>query len=171
MVSAYIALGSNLPHLEQTPLQLLCAAIDELGKLQSCRLLQSSSFYQTPALLKPHQASQADFVNAVVKIATSLSPRQLLAKLQRLEIKYGRKINSQQWAARSLDLDILLYAQQVINSHGLQVPHPQLANRNFVLCPLAEIAPNLKIQNLGKVKDLRAKLLAKQPAAQLLAAI
>ena len=133
-VLAYVALGANLGDARASVL----AAVDALGKLPGTRLVRASSLYRTA----PLEASGPDFINAVVALQTTLSAPELLTQLQQLENAQGRQrpyVN----APRTLDLDILLYGNAVINSPVLQVPHPRMLQRAFVLVPLAEIAPEL----------------------------
>jgi len=131
-VLAYVALGANLGDARASVL----AAVDALGKLPGTRLLRASSLYRTA----PLQASGPDFINAVVALQTTLSAPELLIQLQQLEHAQGRQrpyVN----APRTLDLDIVLFGDAVIDSPDLQVPHPRMLQRAFVLVPLAEIAP------------------------------
>jgi len=133
-VLAYVALGANLGDARASVL----AAVDALGKLPGTRLVRASSLYRTA----PLEASGPDFINAVVALQTTLSAPELLTQLQQLENAQGRQrpyVN----APRTLDLDILLYGNAVINSPVLQVPHPRMLQRAFVLVPLTEIAPEL----------------------------
>jgi len=131
-VLAYVALGANLGQPQATVLE----AIHALASLPGTRLLRASSLYRTA----PFEASGPDFVNAVAALQTTLSAPELLAQLQQLENAQGRQrpyLN----APRTLDLDILLYGDAVINTPNLQVPHPRMHQRAFVLVTLAEIAP------------------------------
>jgi 2-amino-4-hydroxy-6-hydroxymethyldihydropteridine diphosphokinase len=146
VVAAYIGLGSNLDQ----PSTQVQVAIRELGELPGSVLERASSLYES-APLGPQD--QPDFVNAVVRLKTSLAPELLLDALQRIEQRHGR-IRAQHWGPRSLDLDILLYGDRRVQTSRLRIPHPQLARRNFVLCPLAEIAAGLTIPGLGSVADL-----------------
>jgi 2-amino-4-hydroxy-6-hydroxymethyldihydropteridine diphosphokinase len=101
---------------------------------------RSSSLYQTPALGGPE--GQPDYLNAVVEITTSLGPRDLLELCGAIEDRAGRR-RSQRWAARTLDLDLLFYADWLIDDPDLQVPHPRITARHFVLLPLVQLAPAL----------------------------
>lgn len=131
-VLAYIALGANLGDAQQAVL----AAMQQLADLPDSRLLARSSLYRTA----PFEASGPDFINAVLALATRLSAQALLLNLQRLEAGAGRQ-RSYRNAPRPLDLDILLYGDASIRNATLQVPHPRMWERAFVLVPLAEIAP------------------------------
>lgn len=131
-VLAYVALGANLGDAKATVL----GAIEALGQLPGTRLLRTSSLYRTA----PFEATGPDFINAVVALQTTLSAPELLAQLQRLEQAQGRQ-RPYRNAPRTLDLDILLHGNTQLDSPELQLPHPRMAQRAFVLVPLAEIAP------------------------------
>ncbi len=133
MVPAYIGLGGNLGE----PAQQLRAALDAMAVLPECRLVAVSSFYRSRAI---GPGDQPDYLNAVARLDTSLAPEALLDALQGIEHGQGRE-RLVRWGARTLDLDVLLYGDQCINSARLTVPHPQMLVRNFVLQPLVEIAP------------------------------
>lgn len=132
-VLVYIALGANLGDAQATVL----AAIQRVASLPDTRLISSSSLYRTA----PVEATGPDFINAVVAVSTLLNVHELLLNLQRLEIGAGRQ-RPYRNAPRTLDLDILLYGDARITSPTLQVPHPRMWERAFVLVPLAEIAPD-----------------------------
>ena len=132
--TAFIGIGANLGQAQATVLQ----AMQGIGALPHTTLLRCSSLYRTA----PLDASGPDYVNAVVEISTTLDAHTLLAQLQALENKAGRA-RPYRNAPRTLDLDILLYdGGQAINTPTLVVPHPRMAQRAFVLVPLAEIAPH-----------------------------
>lgn len=145
-VTAYIALGSNL---ENPGLQLQ-RAVDEIASATHIELSDCSRLYLS-APLGP--GNQPDYCNAVVKIETSLEPVALLNATQSIEDNHGR-VRSVRWGARTLDLDILLYGNQVIKTERLTVPHYQMHVRNFVLCPLADISPELILPNGEKLQQL-----------------
>lgn len=134
-VEAFIGLGSNLQH----PRQQLRRALQALAVLPHTQLLGSSGFYGS-APLGPQD--QPDYVNAVAQLQTALSPLDLLDALQAIELAQGRE-RKQHWGARTLDLDVLLYGDRSVNLPRLQVPHPHMWQRAFVLAPLAELAPQL----------------------------
>ena len=142
---AYIGLGANLGEPEAA----LREAIEALAALPGSVLRASSSFYRTA----PIDAIGPDFLNAVVHLDTRLAPHALLAALQRIEHGHGRE-RPYRNAPRTLDLDLLLYGAQVIDTPTLTVPHPRLHERAFVLRPLAEIAPLLTVPGRGRVADL-----------------
>jgi 2-amino-4-hydroxy-6-hydroxymethyldihydropteridine diphosphokinase len=139
MVTAYIALGSNLGD----PAQSVHLARLAMGGIPEVKLVVASSLYKS----KPIDASGADYVNAVVKIETNLNAYELLAELHKLEGLAGRTSPKDRAhlhnAPRTLDLDILLYGEACIDSASLTIPHPRMRSRAFVLLPLAEIAPTL----------------------------
>lgn len=134
MVLAYVALGANLGDAPTT----LCWAMGQLGCLPLTDVVCSSSLYRTA----PIDASGPDFFNAVAALNTNLPAPYLLEKLLSLEQIAGRE-RPFHHAPRTLDLDLLLYGTQTINSPTLQVPHPRMGQRAFVLVPLAEVAPEL----------------------------
>lgn len=153
-VVACIGLGGNVGDAKQ-------AVVDAAGALDAVhgvRLTRLSRLYRTPAW---GVLEQPDFINAAALVETSLPPRELLAALLALERRFGRvraADGSDRWGPRTLDLDLLLYADQAIDEAGLQVPHPRLHERAFVLVPLAEIAPAMDIPGRGTVEQLLAGL-------------
>ncbi|MCC7486487.1 MAG: 2-amino-4-hydroxy-6-hydroxymethyldihydropteridine diphosphokinase [Burkholderiales bacterium] len=149
-VIAYIALGGNL----DGPAARIRRALAELARLPHTRLVRASALYRNPAVGGPRQP---DFVNAVAKIATRLAPRELLERLLEIEARHGRT-RSVPNAPRTLDLDLALYGDAVIDEPGLTVPHPRLAERAFVLVPLAEIAPGARVPGRGCAAGLAALL-------------
>ncbi|MCV6606300.1 MAG: 2-amino-4-hydroxy-6-hydroxymethyldihydropteridine diphosphokinase [Porticoccaceae bacterium] len=153
MTIAYIALGSNLDN----PLQQVQRAITTISKLDSCQLLAASPWYRTAAI-GPGQ--QPDYINGVCAIYTQLQPLQLLQQLQAIENNQGR-VRQERWGARTLDLDILLYGESTLNTPELQIPHPRMAERAFVLQPLSDIADDLCLPDGQPV----AQLLANCPGA------
>jgi len=144
---AWIGLGSNLcdPHAQ------IIAAILALSRLPQSELVRQSSLYcSAPWGI----AEQPEFVNAVVQVDTGLSPPQLMQALLAIEHDFGRQRSGTRWGPRILDLDLLLYADRIIDEPGLHVPHPRLAERAFVLLPLTEISPELRVPGLGPVRSL-----------------
>ncbi|MGH8561347.1 MAG: 2-amino-4-hydroxy-6-hydroxymethyldihydropteridine diphosphokinase [Nevskiales bacterium] len=153
-VLAAVGLGSNL----DDPAAQLRRAFDEISKLSGTMVLARSPLYRSTAVGPDGQSvPQPDFCNAAVLLETRLSPRSLLDALQALEAAHGRD-PQRRWVARSLDLDLLVYGDRVLNQPGMTVPHPRMAGRNFVLYPLRDIAPQLHIPNLGRVHELAAQL-------------
>lgn len=150
MNTVYIGLGSNL----SDPVKQLDEALLSIDGLSNTRLTKTSSYYGS----KPQgPQDQPDFVNAVCQIETELGPENLLTALQNIEQQQGR-VKKRHWGERLIDLDVLLYEQQQIQSERLTVPHPQLQLRDFVLLPLAEISPGLVIPGLASVEELIDKL-------------
>ena len=146
MSLAYIALGANLPSSAGPPEGTLTATVERLSALG--RITARSSLYSTaPVGLE----DQPRFVNAVVAMETDRSPRELLNSLLAIEQDFGRdRAASPPNGPRTLDLDILLYGDLVLGASGLEIPHPRLAGRAFVLVPLHEIAPDLRDPRSGK---------------------
>ena len=135
MTVAYVGVGSNL----EDPRTQVMTALDELDRLPDTRLVKKSSLYRSAPL---GHAEQPDFVNAVAQIETRLPADRLLAELQALEARHGRA-RSFANAPRTLDLDLLLFGNARIDTAVLQVPHPRMHERAFVLKPLLEISPQL----------------------------
>jgi len=150
MAIAYIALGSNL----KTPAQQVKQALIALQGLPETTLLQHSSLYHTEPV---GYDNQPDFINAVAQLDTALEPHLLLKKLLEIETEFGRERPFPN-APRVLDLDLLMYDDLVIDSEMLNVPHPRMHLRGFVMLPLSEIAPDITIPKVGRVEDLLAKL-------------
>jgi len=145
-VTAYIALGSNL----REPRRQLRAAFAALAQLPGSELIARSSLYRSAPV---GYADQPDFVNAAAALRTTLHARELLDALLAIERAHGR-VREFPNAPRTLDLDIALYGDQVIETPGLSVPHPRLHQRAFVVVPLAEIAPLAVVPGRGRVRDL-----------------
>ena len=137
MSLAYVALGANLAD----PVAQIQAALEALSSLPDSQLVRASSLYRTSPV-GIHR--QPDFINAVAAIETSLSPQALLAALFAVEAQFGRR-RDYHHAPRTLDLDLLLYDDQTIDSPQLQLPHPRMHLRAFVLAPLLEISPDCRI--------------------------
>ena len=144
-VTAYIGLGANLGDAHAT----LQEALSRLGALVGCRLVARSAFYCSA----PIDSSGPDYLNAVAELATQLPARELLAQLQSIELQHGRE-RPYRNAPRTLDLDLLLYGDAVIETAELSVPHLRMHERAFVLRPLAEIALELYVPGRGRVADL-----------------
>ena len=147
---AVIALGSNLYH----PVQQIRHALAILAGLpEICCLAQSSLYCTTPI----GYAKQPDFINAVVLVQTSWNALGLLQQLQNLEQQFGRD-RSFRNAPRTLDLDIIDFNHEILNTDYLTLPHPRAHQRSFVMQPLAEIAPNYVLGEHGTARDLAIKL-------------
>lgn len=149
---AWIGLGSNL----DDPQGQLLRAFDELSRLPELRLYLRSPLYRSRPM---GPADQPDFVNAVAGVLTQLAAADLLAALHGIEEAHGRRRSeSARWGPRTLDLDLLSFGEAVIDRPGLTVPHPGIAERNFVLLPLASVAPYLVLPGLGQVAALARRL-------------
>jgi 2-amino-4-hydroxy-6-hydroxymethyldihydropteridine diphosphokinase len=150
-VIAYIGLGSNLDN----PVGQVGSAMTALGSIAHTRVLRQSSLYRSPALLSAENPQpQPDYINAVAAVQTELEARALLDQLLLIERDHGRH-RGLRWAARTLDLDLLVYGDEQIDEPGLTVPHPGLPKRAFVLYPLHEIAPELEVPGYGAVALLK----------------
>lgn len=144
MTTVYVALGSNL----ENPLVQLKQAIETLRK--SAKNLQVSPFYGSKPL---GPQDQPDYVNAVVKFETELAPLELLDWLQSIENAQGR-VRLRRWGERTLDLDILLYGDEIIQNERLTVPHYDMKNREFVIVPLYDLNPKLCLPTGESVAEL-----------------
>ena len=142
-----MALGCNLGER----LENLTSAKNALQTHPGISELVCSSVYETEPM---GPQDQPHYLNAVVGMRTSLEAHRLLLELQRIEHDHGRLRDGERWGPRTLDLDLLLYGQDIIESTTLSVPHPGIADRSFVLLPLYEIAPDLHIPNKGAVAQL-----------------
>jgi 2-amino-4-hydroxy-6-hydroxymethyldihydropteridine diphosphokinase len=147
MIEVYIGLGSNLAQPEKQ-IQAACCS---LAKLPDSRLIKCSSLYQS---LPMGPQDQPNYVNAVALITTTLSPETLLQQTQLIENQQGRIRKANRWGPRTLDLDMLLYGNQQIDNQHLTVPHSGMKQREFVLYPLLEIAPDLILPCGEKLADL-----------------
>jgi 2-amino-4-hydroxy-6-hydroxymethyldihydropteridine diphosphokinase len=141
-VRCAIGLGSNLGNSSA----ILTGAIDSLGSIAQVDLLAVSSWHLT----KPIGPPQPDYLNGCATLATTLTPLELLDHLQAIENLYGRE-RTERWGARTLDLDLLLYGDRIVDLPELQVPHPRMIDRAFVLVPLREIAPDWSEPRSGQL--------------------
>lgn len=157
MTLAYIAIGSNLA----SPLEQVNAAIQALGEIPESRIVALSSFYRTPPL---GPQDQPDYLNAAVALETTLLPEALLNHTQRIELQQGRVRKAERWGPRTLDLDIMLFGDQVINTERLTIPHYDMKNRGFMLWPLFEIAPGLVFPDSITLRRQLTLLAAEKPA-------
>lgn len=144
-VTAYIGLGANL----HDPVAQVNSALTELDRIPSTRVVARSSLYTTAPI---GNVDQPDFINAVAQVDTMLAPRALLHALLDIEKRHGRA-RSFRNAARTLDLDLLLYGAANFDEADLALPHPRMTERAFVLLPLTEIAPHLTIPGHGRAAD------------------
>jgi 2-amino-4-hydroxy-6-hydroxymethyldihydropteridine diphosphokinase len=143
----YVGLGSNL----DGPVQQIEAAFELLQNIPETSFVARSSLYRSAPF---GEVEQPDFVNAAAALLTQLAASDLLAEFQKIERKRGRKRGGPRWGPRILDLDLLLYSDHVIEEPGLSVPHPGIAERNFVLLPLRDLAPDLEIPGLGRLSGI-----------------
>lgn len=144
MTAVYVGIGSNL----EDPVRQVREALAELDQVPHTRLVKQSSLYRSAPL---GHAAQPDFINAVAQLETGLPAERLLAELQEIETRHGRS-RSFANAPRTLDLDILLYGELVLDTSGLKIPHPRMHERAFVLQPLVEISPHVAIPRLGPAR-------------------
>ncbi|CAM6539113.1 2-amino-4-hydroxy-6-hydroxymethyldihydropteridine diphosphokinase [Citrobacter portucalensis] len=153
----YIAIGSNLA----SPLEQVNAAIQAIGEIPDSRIMTVSSFYRTPPL---GPQDQPDYLNAAVALETTLAPEALLDHTQRIELQQGRVRKAERWGPRTLDLDIMLFGDEVINTERLTVPHYDMKNRGFMLWPLVEIAPELLFPGNTPLRTYLAQNYPQRPA-------
>ena len=146
MTIVYIGLGSNM----ESPRQHITTAIKALGEIQSTHTNKVSSLYKSKPV---GPQDQNDYINAVAELETSLTPLDLLDKLQAIENEHGR-VRNERWGPRTLDLDILMFGDEIINNERLTIPHPEMTNRSFVLMPLAEINADCLIPGKGLLSSL-----------------
>ncbi|HET7931930.1 MAG TPA: 2-amino-4-hydroxy-6-hydroxymethyldihydropteridine diphosphokinase [Rhodanobacteraceae bacterium] len=149
-VAAYVALGSNL----DDPQAQVERAFAALAGLPHSMLAARSRLYRTPPW---GVIEQPDFINAVARLETSLSPRDLLDALLAIEVHAGR-VRGERNGPRILDLDLLLYHDHVLHEPGIDIPHPRLQQRAFVLLPLADVAPVLEVPGQGPVSELLTRV-------------
>ncbi len=147
MTLAAVGLGANLGDVARS----VRDAIDALGQLPGTRLVQASRLYRTPAW---GVTAQPDFINAVALLDTGLSARALLEALLDIERVHGRvRVDGERWGPRTLDLDLLLHGDAIIDEAGLRVPHPHLHERAFALLPLLEAWPAAIIPGIGPARE------------------
>lgn len=151
MFRVYIALGSNLDE----PLKQVKSALLAIERLPNTKMIIYSEFYRSKPL---GPQNQPDFLNAVAALDTFLPPEQLLNYTQEIERHQGRTAQDQRWGPRSLDLDIMLYGNQVINTDRLIVPHYAMKERAFMLYPLSEIAPDIVFPDNEKLANRLKKV-------------
>lgn len=147
---AYLGLGSNM----DKPSRQLKTALTSLSNHPRIRVISVSSFYQS----EPYGGvEQEDFINAVAAVLTTLTAQDLLHALLKIELGQGRE-RTEHWGPRTLDLDLLVYSDQTSDNTFLHLPHPEIAKREFVLMPLAEIAYNVYIPHMGRVFELLGRV-------------
>lgn len=157
MTLAYIAIGSNLA----SPLEQVNAAVQALSEIPQSRLVAVSAFYRTPPL---GPQDQPDYLNAAVVLETALDAETLLDNTQRIELQQGRQRKAERWGPRTLDLDIMLFGNEIIDTERLTVPHYDMKNRGFMLWPLFEVAPELTFPNGESLQTILQQLNAEKPA-------
>lgn len=145
-MQVFIGLGSNLTD----PVAQIKTAIDDLRDLPDTQLVTYSSLYKSPPM---GPQDQPDYINAVAVLDTKLTAHELLEQLQNIEQNHGR-VHQRRWGERTLDLDILIYSDQIVDDKHLTVPHSGIPTRSFVLYPLFEIAPDLNIPRMGSIEQL-----------------
>ena len=150
MTVAYVGLGANIGPREVT----LLRAVDLLAEADDVDVLAVSQLRETDPV---GMVDQARFLNGAVRIDTSLPPRALLELLLRIEQSLGR-VREERWGPRTVDLDLLVYGDLIVDEPGLRVPHPRLHERRFALEPLAELDPELVVPGLGSVSAALAEL-------------
>jgi 2-amino-4-hydroxy-6-hydroxymethyldihydropteridine diphosphokinase len=148
---AYVGLGSNL----ERPASQVRRALAALAEVPATRLVRQSSLYGSRPL---GPVAQPDFVNAVAGLLTGLDVREFFAQLRALEGRLGRVPPRERWGPRLIDLDLLVFSQLQLADEQLRLPHPGIVERNFVLYPLAEVAPELPVPGCGRVAELAARI-------------
>jgi 2-amino-4-hydroxy-6-hydroxymethyldihydropteridine diphosphokinase len=148
---AYVGVGSNL----DDPAAQVGRALDALARIPSSKLIARSPLYRTPPF---GAVPQPAFVNAAAGLLTRLAPEELLAALRHLERELGRQPPRERWGPRVIDLDLLVVGQERRVTEVLTLPHPGIVERDFVLYPLADIAPDLEVPGLGRVSTLRERV-------------
>ena len=156
MTRAYVGMGANVGDR----LAALLAAAAALDAREDTSVVSASPVYETEALVLPGAAPQPDHLNAVLALDTALAPLALLRVLRAIERASGRDPAAPRWSPRPLDLDVLLYGARLLATPALTVPHPGLAERRFVLRPLADLAPDLVVPGTGRTV---AQMLAATP--------
>ena len=153
--TVYLSLGSNMG----AKVTNIKNAVEAIGAIEGIEVIKTSSLYATEPWGKKDQEG---FINAAVEIVTSLTPGQLLERLQEIEIKMGRQ-RSEKWGPRIIDIDILLFGDEVLESRKLTVPHPHMRNRLFVLIPLDEITSAIRFPDDGKdIKEVLARVIDRE---------
>ncbi|MEN6462183.1 MAG: 2-amino-4-hydroxy-6-hydroxymethyldihydropteridine diphosphokinase [Syntrophomonas sp.] len=145
----FVGLGANLGNKRQN----IVDAVEKIAALERIEIVKESSFYNSPPWGK---VDQEDFINQVIEIKTDLSPWELLHKLQKIEINMGRQ-RLEKWGPRTIDLDILLFGDEAIESEELTIPHPYMYQRLFVLIPLEEINSELIFPDGTRIKEVLSR--------------
>jgi len=148
---AYVGVGSNLDE----PRVQVQRAIAALDRIRGTKLVSSSPLYQTPPF---GEVVQPAFINAAAGLLTQLSPEELLAELRALETTLGRQPPRERWGPRLIDLDLLVVGRETRATPELTLPHPGIPQRDFVLYPLADLAPDLDVPGAGRVALLKSRV-------------
>ncbi len=148
-ITCYLGLGSNLGD----PVRQVLAGVEAISQLRQCQVIQTSSLYRS---LPMGPQDQPDYINAVVALKTTLGCYELLRNMQAIELAQGRERKDERWGARTLDIDILFYGNTLIDEPDLKVPHYGIREREFVLVPMAEIAPGWKMPEGETMAELAA---------------
>jgi 2-amino-4-hydroxy-6-hydroxymethyldihydropteridine diphosphokinase len=151
MALVHIGLGANLGDRER----IVQAALDRLDSEDGIEVVRVSSLRETDPV---GYTDQPRFLNGVAELETELAPRELLERLLAVERDLGRVREGPRYGPRTIDLDLLLYGDAVVDEPGLRIPHPRMTERRFVLEPLAELEPDLVIPGRGHLRDLLAGL-------------
>ena len=154
MIRAYVGLGANLGDREAT----IASALELLAREDGVEVVAVSSLRDTEPV---GMVDQPRFLNGAVAVETQLSPRDLLNRLLAVERELGRTREGPRFGPRTIDLDLLVYGDEVVDEPGLTVPHPRLAERRFALEPIAELNPDLVVPGRGRVSDLLLGLQSK----------
>ncbi|PMR75937.1 2-amino-4-hydroxy-6-hydroxymethyldihydropteridine diphosphokinase [Billgrantia endophytica] len=163
VADVYIGLGSNLDQ----PREQVSRALEALDSLPLTHCMHASRLYASRPV---GPQNQPDFINAVARLETRLSPLALLDQLQALE-QHHRRVRQYRWGPRTLDLDLLLFGEQVIESPRLRIPHPEMCMRAFVLLPLAELTPALRLPDGRRIADLIDELAGSTGTAGMIQAL
>lgn len=147
--TVFIGLGSNLDR----PAEQIKTALSALSQLPCSQSLQCAPWYSSKAV---GPGDQPDYINTVASLETTLTPEALLDELQFIEKHHGRQRNIR-WGARTLDLDILLYGNEIVSTDRLEIPHPEMHQRGFVLQPLADLAPQLRLPKSVALNELLSR--------------
>ncbi len=167
MATAFIGLGSNL----EQPAQQITQALNQIADIQDTQLIAWSHLFETPALPPKDNSGryfdkqQPNYLNACAKVSTTLTPFALLQQLQDIETTAGKTRQALEWAPRVLDLDLLLFDQQCIHTVSLILPHPEMTVRDFVLMPLLQLEPTLKMPDGTGLKFHLEQLNKTRPSA------
>jgi 2-amino-4-hydroxy-6-hydroxymethyldihydropteridine diphosphokinase len=148
-IKVFIGLGSNLDR----PAEQIKEALNALSQLPCSQSLQSAPWYSSKAI---GPGVQSDYINTVASLETTLTPEALLDQLQLIEHHHGRQ-REVRWGARTLDLDILIYGNEIISNNRLEIPHPEMPQRGFVLQPLFDLAPDLTFPDSIKLSKLLSR--------------